>query len=66
MSIVNSNPTLNNCMFVGNITDQGGGAIKNEKMATIIGCKFINNSAGSLGGAISNGSETENCVEILS
>lgn len=51
---VNSSPTLINCSFMNNYSDQGGG-IYNESNSdfTLTNCSFINNSA-SFGGGMAN------------
>lgn len=51
-----SSPTIDNCVFKGNVAGDGGGAYFISS-ATIVDCTFVGNSASDSGGGIASGDD---------
>lgn len=54
MRIVDSAPTVRNCMFVGNQSRFGGGIYSHRSSSTVINCVFYSNNAAWVGGGMHN------------
>ena len=57
--VSDSSLTIENCTFLNNYSEGGGGAILNNGKLQLIGSKFGNNVSNSFGGAVHNKSELE-------
>jgi len=60
------NAILNNCRFIGNETNNPGGAVYTRySLARFVGCAFVRNTSRSHGGAVYNSSSEPNFVNCL-
>lgn len=66
MLILNSSPTVNNCIFRGNFATEGGGMVNGSSCPTINNCTFHENRAPDGGGMLNSHSNTiiSNCTFI--